>query len=130
MYYFGFQAYSAADQFNLYLDDVTINLVPNIDYAVSSVFQVDGIPTPFGIISNTSLVKGNETAEIKVDAVGVPSSNVNNSLVILNSKPDQFAGNSEGFTPVNMKAIVSNQGSSAFPFVLNYNYCRSSRYSD
>jgi hypothetical protein len=120
MYYFGFHAYSAADQFNLYLDDVTINLVPNIDYAVSNVFQVDGIPTPFGIVSNTSLTKGNETEEIKISSVGVPSSNVNNSLVILNSKPDEFSGLSEGVTPVNMKALVSNQGASAFPFVLDY----------
>ncbi|HRI46132.1 MAG TPA: choice-of-anchor D domain-containing protein [Ignavibacteriaceae bacterium] len=120
-YYFGFHVYSLADQWNLYLDDVTINEVPEIDYAVGNVYQVNGIPTPFGVVSNTGFDKANETEEIKINSVGIPSSEVNNSKVILNAKPDEFANFFENYTPVNLKALVYNQGVQALQYTLNYN---------
>nr|WP_315029169.1 fibronectin type III domain-containing protein [uncultured Chryseobacterium sp.] len=70
VYYFGFNAYSDADQFNLYLDDINIS---NANLAVSEITQkkneIKVYPNPFTDVLNISDSKNVKNASV-TDASG------------------------------------------------------------
>lgn len=70
VYYFGFNAYSAADQFYLYVDDISVN---NANLATSEVManknDIQAYPNPFTDVLNISDIKNVKSVSI-VDIAG------------------------------------------------------------
>ncbi|MHC1737811.1 MAG: choice-of-anchor J domain-containing protein [Ignavibacteriaceae bacterium] len=118
-YYIGFKAYSLADMYNLYLDDIEIVEVPEHDYAVVSLAQQNAIPDPYKVTVSDN--KTNETEVIiKLDGLtGVKQSDVNNSGTVKFGNPSDEI---EGIQPVTLKALVQNQGTLSSPFDFNYKF--------
>ena len=56
-YYLGIHCYSLADQWYLFVDDITVNEMQDNDYALSSLYQVNGVPDPYKMNKVTSLFK-------------------------------------------------------------------------
>ncbi|NUN08790.1 MAG: choice-of-anchor D domain-containing protein [Ignavibacteriaceae bacterium] len=124
-YYIGFHAYSLADKFDLFVDDVYITEVPPVDLAVLSVGQLNGIPMPTEADAS-ALVKGAETTPID------PASLVNGKESgLVNSNPtvgNNITGGSslvtgedlDGIVPVQMRTFIGNAGLNAAEYVLNY----------
>lgn len=46
IFYFAFNCYSDADQWNLYVDEVKIEVAPTVDIAVIDFYQSSGLPSP------------------------------------------------------------------------------------
>ncbi len=129
LYYVGFMAYSLADMYNLYLDDVEIGIVPNHDYAISELVQINAIPTPFkeseetkGVTTETSINEkelGYRLSRSSNDYQPVYSSEdaTANFVSYVNSTPF-----TEGYKAVNFYAKVKNQGMLANAFTFNYTF--------
>ncbi|MBZ0201276.1 MAG: DUF4623 domain-containing protein [Ignavibacteriaceae bacterium] len=124
VFYFGFHCYSIADEWNLYLDDITVNEMQDNDYALSGLYQVDGIPTPYKMNNVTSLFEKGVDPYVTFNREGltpVHSSNVNNSIAVINPINSIRNGNNEklGGT-VNLKALVSNVGLLSPAYQVNF----------
>ncbi|HOJ17870.1 MAG TPA: choice-of-anchor D domain-containing protein [Ignavibacteriaceae bacterium] len=118
-YFIGFHAYSLADQWNIYLDDIEVSEVPEHDYAVVELNQENAVPDPFKV-----KFEGSKTDEfelpIKIDGLtGVKQSEVNNSGNVRFGNPSDEI---EGIKPISLKAIIQNQGTLSSPFDFNYKF--------
>ncbi len=117
VYYFGFQAYSIADQWHLDLDDITFSLPKAVDYAAVGYTQVPSIPaekvTPF------KLSKSNPELQLNMKGIGVPSSNVNNSI-LLNS--NLLTTELLGLQPVILRSTIKRLGSTGPAFTVNASF--------
>lgn len=129
-YYIGFHAYSPADRWDLWLDDVAIVEVPPVDYAVGAINQLNGIPT-FPSEGLNGLVKGEDETTVNPALLhGVPSglSESGNIVNGNNSYSDdnlQVVGNGglpenvQANVPVSLNVIVANAGLTGPAYVLN-----------
>ncbi|GMU84946.1 MAG: hypothetical protein AMXMBFR48_01880 [Ignavibacteriales bacterium] len=131
-YFIGFQAYSLADMWYLFLDDVAIVEVPPVDYAVAEVKQLNAIPT-FPSEAVNGLVKGEEELAVNPSSIGtgvasglLNSTNIiygnntftDNGLQVVGQGPTPF--NVQANIPVSLDAYIVNAGLSTVPFTLNY----------
>lgn len=129
-YYFGFHAYSAADQFNLYVDDIAIVEVPPVDYAVGVINQLNAIPT-FPSEGFNGLVKGEEETTVNPSLLHGVASGLSESGTVINGNNSysdnnlQVIGNGglpenvQANVPVSLNVIVANAGLTGPAFVLN-----------
>ncbi len=113
-YFFGIHCYSIADQYYLFVDDITVNEMQDNDYAVTSLAQVNGIPTPFRVSGVNSLMKKGVDPELTFVREGltpVKATNVNNSIAVINPM-NIFNGNNIDAlgAMVSFQALVSNMG--------------------
>ncbi len=134
LFFIGFHAYSLPDKWNIVVDDIEINVVPDIDYALTGVMQVDRIPTPFNLNPDEPTFSKNVPIETLIDDKsfsGTPASNMNNSKLIFDPNSDYglktFTNSNpfegiEGFTAVNMRALVKNQGVQNIPYQFGFNF--------
>ncbi len=124
--YIGFHAYSLADKYYINLDDIEIGKVPDNDLAVVSLTQLNAIPDPYKGENDTKGVKeetqfdfsGVKGAYSERSAIYEPrfsdGDNTTNLVTYINGTPF-----TEGYTPVNMRAIVKNIGSNPLSYTLN-----------
>lgn len=115
-YYFGFQAYSAPDQWLLDLDDITISALKEIDYAAVSLVQTTGAPEKNG---GLNFSKQNPELTLSFDGIGVPSSNANNSKVMFSEIPTTELA---GLLPVYLNTTVKRLGSTGPAFTVGANF--------
>ncbi|QOJ29393.1 MAG: choice-of-anchor D domain-containing protein [Ignavibacteriales bacterium] len=130
-YYIGFQAYSLADQWYLFLDDVAIVEVPPVDYAVAEVKQLNAIPV-FPSEGVNGLVKGEEVLAINPSLLpagersGLENSTniiygnntyTDNGLQVVGQGPTPF--NVQANVPVSLDAYIANAGLTNVPYVFN-----------
>lgn len=125
-YYLGFHAYSNQDMYYINLDDIEIGLVPDNDLAVVSLTQLNAIPDPFKGETNTKGVKEetqidlSELKGIYSERSGIyeprfsDGDNTTNLVSYINGTPF-----TEGYTNVNMKAVVKNIGVNPLSYSLN-----------
>ncbi len=107
VYYFGFQCYSPADQWNLDLDDINISLPAEVDYAAIALTQTWGVP-----VENTTrhqMSKQNPTGQFEMNfkGSGKPSSDVNNSKTFVSN---QLTTDLAGLLPVYFNTTVKRLG--------------------
>jgi hypothetical protein len=103
---------------NIYIDDFTVDVAPDKDYAVTTFLQVAGIPAPFVITpSDNYMKKGEEETIFDLSQANfTSSSDVNNSLnfnVNRNENNLVIGGGADAYppnVPVNLRTIVSNFG--------------------
>jgi len=113
-YFLGLHCYSLADQWNLFVDDITVNEMQDNDYAVTSLDQVNGIPTPFRVSGVNSLMQKGVDPELTIVREGltpVKATNVNNSVAVVNPM-NIFNGNNIDALGgmVSFQALVTNMG--------------------
>lgn len=117
VYYFGFQAYSVADQWHLDLDDITFSLPKEVDYAAVGFTQVMNLPSE----KTTQLKLSKSNPEMRMDfkGSGVPSSNVNNSTII---NSNLLTTDLVGLLPVHLMTTVKRLGSTGPAFTVNASF--------
>ena len=127
-YYFGFNCYSDADQWNLFVDEITIVEQPGVDLALTNFYQSSGLPIPRpgdGSFTdfNVSIEKNAEAQDgISVTSVnGISSqqtaqqsSDVNNTIL-----SESFTGPML-FNNITVKGVVKNYGSNAASYNLEW----------
>ncbi len=116
-YYFGFQAYTPADQWLLDLDDITISALKPVDYSMVSFTQSASAPSEKS--GAFTLSKKNPEMAISFDGVGRPSSDVNNSKVLFSEIPTTDLA---GLLPVYLNATVKRLGSTGPAFTVGANF--------
>jgi len=126
IYYVGFHAYSAADKYYLNLDDIEIGKVFDRDFSVVSLNQLNPIPNPFKESEDTkgvnqeTLINPKELTGVVSHESGVyeprfsSEDNSTNLVTYINGTPF-----TEGYTPINMQALVKNVGLTALSYTLN-----------
>jgi len=116
-YYFGFQAYTPADQYLLDLDDITISALKPVDYSMVSFNQSSG--TPAEKTGAIKISKKNPEMTISFDGIGKPSSDVNNSKMLFSEIPTTDLA---GLLPVYLNATVKRLGSTGPAFTVGANF--------
>jgi len=116
VYYFGFQAYSIADQWNLDVDDITISAPRLVDYAVVGVTQTTGQSDGF---RSFNMSKKNPTLQLDMKNAGRAASNVNNSSMI---KSEILTTELAGLLPVYIQSTIKRLGSTGPAFTVNASF--------
>ncbi|MCK6603453.1 MAG: DUF4623 domain-containing protein [Ignavibacteriaceae bacterium] len=116
-YFFGFQAYSDADMWNLDVDDITIAQLPAVDYAATGLNQYYNAPAEN--IKSFNMSKEKETLQINELTGGVNASNVNNSTVFQGSAQGNLT---EGLLPVYLRALIKRQGATGPAYILQNSF--------
>jgi hypothetical protein len=122
-YYFGFHCYSLADQYDLYLDDVVVSLVPAVDMSMTDFYQASGIPYPTAAKSFTlAPPKKNQgdvvTIETRLDKNGVGSRGSAANASVVKTVQNQF--DNAMYLPVSVKGVVANLGLNASTWTMNW----------
>ena len=116
---------------DFWIDNVRIKTLPDTDYTVTALYQVDGIPTPFRPVGFSSINKKTFTRALAVGRT-VPRGTVSTSRVIPGSLCQtggnrlsvQFGAGSPFETdanlPITLKTVVQNVGSVALPYQVDW----------
>lgn len=117
LYYIGFQSYSAADQWYLDLDDITISAPPVVDYAVVDLDQGAPAESVAKLAPEFKLSKEKNEIQFDGNQSGVPATNVNNSRTF------SWNGSSglpvETNVPVYLWALVKRLGTTGPAYTVN-----------
>ncbi|MBE2279609.1 MAG: choice-of-anchor J domain-containing protein, partial [Ignavibacteriaceae bacterium] len=113
LHYVGFQSYSLQDRWNLYLDNIVVDELPEVDYAVVGYPQIGGIPNPYQISVVTK-------TESEVEFVPSGAGSVSSDVIRTNfTFDDNQYTDGASLTPVNMKALVRRLGATGPAFAVN-----------
>lgn len=113
LYYVGFQSYSTPDQWNLYLDNIVVNELPEVDYSVVGYPQINGIPDPYSVSVVTK-------TELEIEIVPSGAGTVSSDVIRTNFTVDENSyTDGASLTPVNLKALVRRLGATGPAFAVN-----------
>ena len=113
LYYFGFQCYTPADQWNLDLDDITISLPAEVDYATVALTQTWNQPAE--ALRSFNMSKQNPTAQIDITKAGKLASDVNNSKTFVSNV---LSTELVGLLPVYFNTTVKRLGNTGPAFTV------------
>jgi hypothetical protein len=116
VYYFGFHCYSGINKWNLYLDDVTVSVVPPVFTVFERSRATDNLPTWFGTSTERGIAWGkvSDGTRAVVDRLLVPSRNGGTKVMIMDDSTGVDLGElvttgiSGGALPINDVEITSD----------------------
>ena len=117
VFFFGWHAFSIADLDFIAIDDIDIRETPEIDLALSQLFQSSGLPFPKADFLN--VFNGSKVTETQVTASsrGQKSSQINNTEHFFGSQINQREIN---LSEVEITAVIENVAEIAADYMLNW----------